>query len=336
MSKVSKAAAKRLAAAKRAAAETPAGLAANLEALLARYRPVALDDDVWLAVREVHHAVMRRSGIVGENSFIHRCGDLAAYLAWRAESGLAVGITDAMTFAALDDYHRRGDHDTLSDRSWDERHSKLRNLARKANPGLDAPSPAATIGHQPIKAPYDYREEVIIRRLALRQRRPVIRRQLCAIVGLCAGAGLGPADLRGLCRHDIADLGDEGIRVDVGGRRPRTGWVRCTYEDLVRVGIDGLSAHQLVLGTKKDRRNITSSPIANAEFYGKDLPAIEVGRLRSTWLAWAMTQTMPLQVLLAAAGLSTTRTLEDLVAYLDPPVIDAAALRGDHERSIQA
>lgn len=328
MDKVSKAEAKRLAAAKRAAAEQPAPLADNLQAALDRYTPLNVDSDTWASVRAVHHEVMRRSGIRGENSFVHRCGHLAAYLAWRSEMHLPVGIGEAMTFAALDDYHRRGDRSGLKDRSWDERHSKLRNVARKANPGLDAPAPAATVGHQNVKAPYSHSEELILGRLALRQRIAVTRRQLCVIIGLCAGAGLDSADLRNLRRHHIVDLGDDGIRVDVPGKRSRTVWVRRTHEALVRVGIDGLTAHQLVLGTKNDRRNVTSSVITQAELYGDGIPAIEAGRLRSTWLAWAMTQTMPLQVLLAAAGLSTTRTLDDLCEYLDVPTTDSATLRG--------
>lgn len=335
MARISKAQAKRLAAAKRAAAEQPPALAPELQSILDRYRPLTVDCDTWATIRGVHHAVMTRSGIRGENSFVHRCGDLAAYLAWRTETQLPVVISEAMTFAALDDYHRRGDHGGLSDRSWDERHSKLRNLARKANPGLDAPTPAATVGHQAVKAPYCHRDQLVIGRVALRQRKPLIRRQLCAIVGLCAGAGLDPSDLRDLRRHHICDLGDDGIRVEVPGKRARTVWVRRTHEPLVRAGIDGLSAHQLVIGTKNDRRNITTGVIARAELYGDDIPSIEVGRLRSSWLAWAMTQTMPLQVLLAAAGLTTARTLEDLCAYLGAPTIAPDALRGpaqDHPR----
>jgi hypothetical protein len=328
VAKISKAEAKRLAAAKRAASEAPPALAAELQSILDRYRPLTVDTETWSDIRGVHHAVMVRSGIKGENSFVHRCGDLATYLAWRAEMQLPLAVGEAMTFAAIDDYHRRGDHGSLSARSWDERHSKLRNLARKANPGLDAPAPAATVGHQAVKAPYGYRDELVIGRLALRQRKLVIRRQLCAIVGLCAGAGLDPADLRDLRRHHICDHGDDGICVDVPGKRARTVWVRRTHEPLVRAGIDGLSAHQLVIGTKNDRRNITTGVIAQAELYGDDIPAIEVGRLRSTWLAWAMTQNMPLQVLLAAAGLTTARTLEDLCAYLDPPSPDPDTLRG--------
>ncbi len=327
MGDFSKAEAKRLAAAKRAAAEHPEEMRPELRQILDRYRPLQVDTDTWEAIRAVHHAIMARSGIAGKNSFVHRCGDLASYLAWRHEMHLPTGIREAMTFAAIDEYHRRGDHSTLSARSRDERHSKLRNLARRANPGLDAPTPAATIRHQAIKAPYSHREELIIGRLALRQRKPVIRRQLCAIVGLGAGAGLDPADLRRLRRRDVVDLGDDGIRVGISGKRARTTWVRRTHEPLVRAGIDGLTGHQLVIGTNKDRRNVTTGVIAQAELLG-DVPAIEIGRLRSTWLRWAMSQTMPLSVLLNAAGLTTARTLEDLIPYLDAPQPDPTAMRG--------
>jgi hypothetical protein len=315
--RISRAQAQRLAAERRSAQEMPDPLDPVLRSKLDVYRPLQLDAATWDRIRPIHRDVMTRSKITGESSFTGRCVDLAAYLAWRADMDLSIAAGDAMTFAAIDDYHRRGTRDGINDSSWDNRHSRLRNLARKVNPGIDAPVPAATVGYRAVKAPYMLGESLAIRRLADRQRKPVIRRQLCAIVGLCEGAGLAPADLRGLHGRHICDLGDGGICVDVPGPNARTVWVRRTHEGLVRIGIDGVRPNQLVIGTAKGRRNVTTSVIDSAELYGDDIPEIEATRLRSTWLTWLLTRPIDLRTAMRAAGLTTARTLQELLPYVE-------------------
>lgn len=291
------------------------------------YVPEKIDPEAWAAIRIPHREMMLRSGLTGEASFKKRSTELAHYLAGRREDGQSIAIADALTYEAIDDdYARRSKH--LNDNSRNDRRSRLRKIAEAVNPGLHTLPRAVPLGHQSVKPGYDRREELTIQRVALRQRRPLARRSLCAVVGLCGGGGLDSIDLRELRRCHIKDNGDEGIAVNVPGRRSRWVVIRREYEDLVRVGLVGLGANGLIVGTKVSRRNIVGSIVERAEILG-DVPHIEASRLRSTWLAWLMCRNVPLQVILEAAGLKSARTLIDLLPYL-PPLDDPATaeLRG--------
>jgi hypothetical protein len=70
-----------------------------------------------------------------------------------------------------------------------------------------------------------------------------------------------------------------------------------------------------------------------ADWWG-NLPRLDQGRLRVTWLATHLLRSTPLRLLCAAAGLSSTRTLFDLLPLL--PAADMsdapALLRGGGQR----
>lgn len=316
MVKPSKAEAKRIAAQARAAANPPPVLPAALVAFLDTFAPRSRPE-AWEAVKDVHRLVMYRSGIRGKESFRKRCGALAGFLMWRYEQGSSVEIAEAMTFEAIDQYYLSGlAH--LSKGSRNDYRSWLRNLAATANPGLAAPK-VAPLGHQEIRPGYSRGEELAIMRIAQRQRSKAARRSLCAVVGLCAGAGLDAIDLRHLRRRHIHDRGEAGIEVSVPGPRPRRVMVRREYEQLVRIGIEGLRANDLLIGRDVNRRNLVSAVVENAEILDDDVPHIEASRLRATWLGWLMTRPVPIQVILAAAGLKTARSLVELIPHLPAP-----------------
>jgi len=331
MTRTSKAAARRLAAQHRAERAAAPALDAALVEILDGYTPERIDAATWAAVRATHRWVMESCSLRGVESFRKRVQELAAYLAWRHEQALALTPGDSMTYDAIDDYCRRGcAHLKAASRAT--RRSRLRRLAEDANPGLDALRRATPIGHQAIRPGYSPAEEAAIRRVALRQRREKPRRALCAVVGLCAGAGLDSIDLRNLRRRDIDDRGEGGIVVNVPRPRPRRTVVRRDYEEIVRAGLAGLRPGALIIGGDVPRRNVAGSVVENAEIHG-DVPHIEAGRLRATWLSWLMTRPVPLGVILDAAGLRSARTLSDLLSHLPPPADDRhAQLRGEEDR----
>lgn len=163
--------------------------------------------------------------------------------------------------------------------------------------------------------------------MAVTQPTAAQRRKLSLCVGLGAGAGLDSPDLRHLRRRDLDDDPKRGITIRVHGRRPRTVTVLRDYEALVRQGLDGLSPDQLVLGVDETRRTIAARAISDATLLG-DCPRIEQSRLRSTWLAHLLARRVPLTVVMRAAGLTSGRTLADLLPYL-PDATDPAALLRD-------
>lgn len=255
--------------------------------------------------------VLRASEITGKGSLKHHRTALVYYLAWCEDVGYPLSSPDTMTYQIIDRYIRNGipDLDSRKDYRW-----RLRSLAHHANPGPDAPR-HEPVGYASVKPNYTDREMADIRFIALNQRTPRLRRQLCACVGLGRGAGLDASDIRDLYRRDVDDLGADGIRVNVHGKRPRTVWVRREWEDLVRVGIDGLTPGRLVLGRKKDRRNLVGKIVEQADLLG-DAPHIEQNRLRATWLVDLMTDHVPIAVILQAAGLESARTITDLYGHL--------------------
>lgn len=311
------------------AARDDAGNVADLPAPLARildgYVPDRCDSDAWTAIRPTVRTVMERSASRSPAPFRKQLGALVAYLRWRHSSGLDVAVSSAMTFAAIDDFYRRvGDRYEQTTRN--DYRSRLRRLAQQVNPGIDAP-PRVALGHQQVRPGYSEVEQATIRRVALRQRRPPIRRQLCLIVGLVMGAGIPASDLRFLRTTHVVDEGDRGIRVDVPGKRPRTVWVRVDFEDLVRIGTTGVQPGHLLIGKKADRRKVTGTVLEQADLF--DFDELDVARMRTTWLTWIITQPVPVAVVLYAAGLTSARTLTELARYTRVAPNAARQLRED-------
>jgi hypothetical protein len=325
---VSRRQAQRLARAAAAAQQQQPELPEELTAAIDRYEPLGVDPDVWAAVRADYRDTMVRSGARTPGLMTKFRQVLGPYLVWRHRQGLDCGRDAAMTFAEIDDYYRRrltAGPERVSDASANDYRARLRRIARSANPGDSAPT-TVTIGHIPVRPGYSAAEEAAIRRVALRQRRSTQRRRMCALVGLAVGAGLAPEDFRALLGGHVADLGEDGIRVDVPGANARTTWVRRDYEELVRIGIAGVARGDLVLGRDVNRRNITTRASDRAEL--SDCPPIDAYRLLNTWLSWLMCQPVPVKVVLDAAGLGSARTLTDLLPHLPEPGADSDRMRG--------
>jgi hypothetical protein len=314
MAKVSRSEAKRLAAEvsePRLVVPLPTGVAAFLD----EYRPAGVGDVEWAAIWDVHREVMNRAGFVTKATLDKYVAVVAGFLVWCHQRHLPLVIESVFTRDTIDAFYVGGmtahKHATRNDYR-----SRLHGLAPKVNPTLVAPTVFATDGYQHVRPGYTETEEAMIRRVALRQRRPLTRRQVCAVVGFGAGAGLDGKDLRSLRAQDVT-VSDDGIEVQVTGPRPRVTVVRHDYEQLVLIGIETLHPASLVLGRDIDRKSITSNILGRADVFD-DAPKIEVSRLRSTWLMSLMRRSVPIQVILDAAGLQTARSLTDLVPHLAP------------------
>jgi len=329
-SHISKAEAKRLAAAYRTNDTAPPALDAAFVPLLERYEPAGISSGRWEVIKAPHSEVLARAQLKGVQSFTKHLGVVAAYLNWRVEHRLPLDLKAAWTFAEIERYCATA-LVAVAPRSLNDYRSRLRNIASKANPGLSAPPRAKiTAGHIAARPGYQRQEELRIRAAALNQRRPKIRRKLCDVVGFAAGGGLDAADLRHLRRRDIDDRGADGIHVDIPGPRPRRTVIRRDYEELVRIGLEGLRPADLVLGNDPKRQNVAASVIDQAELFD-DIPKVSTSRLRATWLGHLMTERVPLQVILTTAGLKSARTLIELLPNLPEPVLPDDLLRGDQQ-----
>jgi integrase len=165
------------------------------------------------------------------------------------------------------------------------------------------------------KAPYSAAE--IAAYLALADAQPTRGRRMRAggLICLGAGAGLTGADLRGVRGSDIA-CRSGGVLVQVRGRRPRVVPVLSGYHDLLLASASYAGARLLTGGRDPGRRNVTT-PLICSLAGGTGLPRLDTGRLRATWLA-ACAGHLGLATFMAAAGITCSQRLGDLIATLDP------------------
>jgi hypothetical protein len=135
------------------------------------------------------------------------------------------------------------------------------------------------------------------------------------LVCLGAGAGLIRAGLREVRGSDVARRSG-GVVVQVRGRRTRVVPVLARYHApllaAARFAGDGLVCG----GTDPGRRNLTN-PVVRALDGGGGLPRLDTSRLRATWLA-DCGEMLGLATFMAAAGISCSQRLGDLVAGLEP------------------
>jgi integrase len=199
--------------------------------------------------------------------------------------------------------------------------TNLRFIGRRVVPQLypaDLPLP-----RERAKAPYSQAE--IAGFLALADAQPVMERRMRAagLVCLGAGAGLIRSDLRNVRGTDIA-CRSGGVLVTVRGTRPRTVPVLARYHARLLAAARSAGDALICGGADPGRRNITSSLITALDG-GSGLPRLDTSRLRATWLA-DCAELLGLATFMAAAGISCSQRLGDLVAGLEA-ADEAAAVR---------
>ncbi len=305
------------------------------------YRPKRIPAGRWAAMSAVCQRLVAGyqppSAEVAKNvgSMVAGFVEWAASRPGRPSPAAPLGLEELLDAGLVDAYDAHLASNDVPDGSRATRRSVLRRALRS----LDAADRPAPIAYQPVAGPYSPAECAAFVRLARHQPSPARRRELSFVVGLGLGAGLDGRDLRHVARDSFADvdLGETapGLAVTVaGGDRPRTVVVRRAYEPLVRealVSHDGAGRGRTapILGRSQARRNITTPVMTHAvTARATETVAIEVNRLRATWLVAAMCAPIPLGVLLAAAGLRSARSLTDLLAHCPAPApaVVAAAL----------
>jgi integrase len=202
--------------------------------------------------------------------------------------------------------------------------TNLRFIGRRVVPQLypaDVPLP-----RERAKQPYNPAQ--IDGYLALADAQPTLERRMRAagLVCLGAGAGLIRGDLREARGSDVA-CRSGGVLVSVRGARPRTVPVLARYHAPLLAAAKSAGAGLVCGGIDPGRRNLTS-PLIRALDGGTGLPRLDTSRLRATWLA-EVADLLGLATFMAAAGISCSQRLGDLIAGLEPAgETDAVRLLG--------
>ena len=191
--------------------------------------------------------------------------------------------------------------------------TNLRFIGRRAVPHLypgDLPLP-----RERSKQPYSPAE--IGGYLARADAQPTMERRMRAagLVCLGAGAGLIRGDLRDARGTDVA-CRSGGVVVQVRGQRSRVVPVLARYHAPLLAAARFAGKGLICGGACPGRRNLTN-PVVSALDGGGGLPRLDTSRLRATWLA-DCGELLGLATFMAAAGISCSQRLGDLVAALEP------------------
>jgi hypothetical protein len=135
------------------------------------------------------------------------------------------------------------------------------------------------------------------------------------LICLGAGAGLIRGDLREVRGPDVTARSG-GVVVTVRGVRPRTVPVLARYHGRLLAAAAFAGTGLICGGTDPGRRNLTN-PLIVALDGGGGLPRLDTSRLRATWLT-ETAELLGLATFMAAAGISCSQRLGDLVAGLEP------------------
>jgi hypothetical protein len=198
--------------------------------------------------------------------------------------------------------------------------TNLRAIATRVAP--DGPS-LWRLSREQARPPYTRGE--IAAYLALCDAQPTESRRLraAALVCLSAGAGLVGTDLKAVRGTDVV-VRSGGVLVCVAsGRRPRAVPVLQRFCDRLVAAASVAGSRLLIGGTSTSRRNVTT-PITASLAGGRDLPRLDVSRLRSTWLC-EVAEAIGLRTFMDAAGIVCSQRLGDLVGHL-PEVTEAKAV----------
>ncbi|WP_150307213.1 site-specific integrase [Planctomonas psychrotolerans] len=158
------------------------------------------------------------------------------------------------------------------------------------------------------------------------QRTPSTRRDGCALLGFCGGAGLRAVELVELRASDVITT-DDGYLVQVSGKYPRQIPVRRGWEKPVEEALEGLDPDRLI-----------AVPHIKAEGRLKALASFgrraegnapRAARLRVTWIT-ELVNVLPLGSLVHAAGYNSPASLVRYMGHADQVPLEEMyeALRG--------
>ncbi|KAA0232270.1 MAG: hypothetical protein EDR02_18090 [Actinobacteria bacterium] len=244
-------------------------------------------------------------------------GAAAKLAAWAQTVGLEPSAEVLLSTAVIERFMATGAAG-LSGPTRRTLRSNLRHLQRAV---LLAPSPAR-LPRERAKSPYCEAEMAAF--FALADAQPTISRRLRAQALLClgAGAGLVGADLRTTRGSDVIRRCG-GLVVVVRGARARVVPVLTEHHTRLLESAAFAGQGYLIGGALPGRKNVTT-PLVASLAGGADLPRLDTGRLRCTWLA-TLAQHLGIGAFLAAAGIRCSQRLGDIVASL-PQLGEAEAI----------
>jgi integrase len=280
---------------------------ADVAVYIGRWRPSSVSAEAAAFARDVITQA-RPEGRERAKNLLWAAGKLADYAA-----SLGLDLVPEVVFhpSVIERFARRAPG--LSGVARRTLRTSLRFIGRRVAAQLypaDVPLP-----RERAKKPYSAAE--ISGFLALADAQPTMERRMRAagLVCLAAGAGLIRGDLRDARGSDVA-CRSGGVLVTVRGTRPRIVPVLTRYHGRLLAAAAFAGTGLICGGTDPGRRNLTNQLVSVLDG-GSGLPRLDTSRLRATWLAGCADH-LGLATFMAAAGISCSQRLGDLVAGLEP------------------
>ena len=278
----------------------------GVAAIIAAYTPRSLAPEAADFARRVVTAVEPESPSRAK-ALLFAAGKLAAY-----GSSIGCELDEKMLFTESVIERFVGSPQAGSAPTRRTLRPNLRFLARES---LEhRPPRARRLPRERAKAPYSPAEIASYLALCDTQPTKLRRTRSSALICLGAGAGLVGGELRHVRGIDIVRRSG-GVLVVLGGRRPRVVPVLSSYHERLLCAADLLGARYLVAGRDPDSHNVTN-PLLRSLSGGDDLPRLDTGRLRSSYLV-AMAEQIGLRAFMDAAGITCSQRLGDLVCHLE-------------------
>lgn len=192
--------------------------------------------------------------------------------------------------------------------------SCLRRVGRATTKRAEWRPRPANLGRRQLSAPYAPDEISWLWYIARNQPTVGRRRAAVALMALGHGAGLQARELAAVTAAHLTWTDDGGVTVDVPGPRSRA----------VPVLSEGVDDLRWLAADFPDRRlfaDISPSRTAASNVIYQlavppRAPRFHTPRLRSTWMVTLLTAGIRLSELVALAGVTSTKNLQDLILYI--------------------
>lgn len=295
--------------------------------LIAAYQAAEADPEIQRAVTAFSRAATTASAPATVSRARISLSSLTGLARWGWSVGLPLNTKtllhpDVVERYVAIQYHRR------SNGGWHTLRTNLRHLGRELEPAL-YPAEPMKLPRPKLRDPYSASEVNAYLHLAQAQSTPLRRRRATTLICLGAGAGLTAAEMREAYTRDVTDDGDRLVVTVPGKEGTRVVPLRRTFEPHLRAVIEEIGDGPFfVPGNPRLLRQVVDVLQG-----GRDLPRLELFRLRSTWLTAQLVDNGTKE-LFVAAGLRRSGAIFDLLELLPEPNPEAVIARlSDWDRS---
>ncbi|MFV2117019.1 hypothetical protein ACE14D_00595 [Streptomyces sp. Act-28] len=221
----------------------------------------------------------------------------------------------------------------VDESSRSNRRCRLNKLRQALfGPDLITGNPAAYTGSDSSR-PYTKSEQAQLYASARAQPTAELRSGSLLLLALGLGCALDSPEIIPLRTHDVREAPNGAVGVTVRGQRARvvlcrTSWAPVLTEATAWAARPGQARYLFRPGSHARGTNTVTNFLARTK-KSPGTPAPVMGRARATWLVDAIEARMHLPTLMAAAGLTTLRSIDRILPHIRnlPPDQAAAMLR---------